>query len=270
MRSARFNSCMTRLDGKVAAVTGASAGIGAAIALELAKGGADVAINYLTYHEEALALSERISKLGRRVRLFRFDVRDEQAVENMVAETARELGRLDIMVANAANSTDAYFYEADMDDFHRVFDVTLWGAFYCFRAAGRLMVEQGQGGHLIATGSPHALEALPSSMAYNMAKAAIDQMVRTAALELAPSGIRVNVLHPGWTDTPGEHVLFSDEALARAGESLPLGRLARPDEIARGVAFLVDPDNPYITGSTLAIDGGYLLPWWSKRGEGEF
>jgi glucose 1-dehydrogenase len=261
---------MGRLDGKVAAVTGASAGIGAAIAWELARGGADVAINYLTYPEEALALAERIKKLGRRVRLFQFDVSQQEAVENMVAETAREFGRLDIMVANAANSKDAYFYEADMADFRRVINVSMWGSFYCFRAAGQFMVEQGQGGHLIATGSPHAIEALPSSMAYNMAKAAIDQMVRTAALELAPAGIRVNVLHPGWTDTPGEHVLFSDEALARAGAALPLGRLARPEEIARGVAFLVDPDNTYITGSTLAIDGGYLLPWWSNRGEGEF
>ena len=95
-------------------------------------------------------------------------------------------------------------------------------------------------------------------------------MARTAALELAPAGIRVNLIHPGWTDTPGEHVLFSDETLARAGLALPLGRLARPEEIARGVAFLVDPDSSYMTGSTLSIDGGYMLPWWSNRGSGDF
>ncbi len=266
----RFNPLMGRLDGKVAFVSGALAGIGAAIAWELARGGADVAINYLTYHEEALALAERIRSLGRRVLLFQADISDEGAVEEMIGKTAHELGRLDIVVANAANSVDQYFYEADMADFHRVFNVTLWGAFYCFRAAGRIMVPQGQGGHLIAIGSPHALEALPSSMAYNMAKAAIDQMVRTAALELAPSGIHANVIHPGWTDTPGEHVLFSDETLAQAGAALPLGRLARPEEIARGVSFLVDPDSTYMTGSTLAIDGGYMLPWWSRRGAGEF
>jgi glucose 1-dehydrogenase len=261
---------MGRLDGKVALVTGASAGIGAAIAWELARGGADVAINYLTYHEEALALAERIKELGRRVLLFQLDVSDGDGVEQMIAKTAKEFGRLDIVVANAANSADAFFYEADMSDFRRVFNVTAWGAVYCFRAAGRIMVQQGQGGNLIAIGSPHSLEALPSSMAYNMAKAALDQMARTAALELAPSGIRVNLIHPGWTDTPGEQVLFSDETLARAGAALPLGRLARPEEIARGVAFLVDPDSTYMTGSTLAIDGGYMLPWWSNRGSGEF
>ncbi|CAN5505986.1 SDR family oxidoreductase [soil metagenome] len=261
---------MGRLDGKVALVTGASAGIGAAIAWELARGGADVAINYLTYPEEAQALAKKIADLGRRVLLYQLDVSDPDAVERMIGETAEQLGRLDIVVANAANSVDQFFYEADMADFHRVFNVTLWGAFYCFRAGARILVKQGQGGHLIAIGSPHALEALPSSMAYNMAKAAIDQMVRTAALELAPNGIRVNVIHPGWTDTPGEHVLFNDETLAAAGAALPLGRLARPEEIARGVSFLVDPENTYITGSTLAIDGGYMLPWWSKRGAGEF
>jgi glucose 1-dehydrogenase len=261
---------MGRLEGKAALVTGASAGIGAAIACELAQGGADVAINYLTYHDEALALADRIRDIGRRVLLFQFDISDQSGVERMVAQTAQEFGGLDIVVANAANSSDAFFYEADMAVFHKIFDVTLWGAFYCFRSAGRLMVKQGQGGHLIAIGSPHALEALPSSMAYNMAKAALDQMARTAALELAPAGIHVNLIHPGWTDTPGEHVLFSDETLARAGEALPLGRLARPEEIARGVAFLVDPDSTYMTGSTLSIDGGYMLPWWSNRGSGEF
>ena len=99
---------MGRLEGKAALVTGASAGIGAAIAWELAQGGADVAINYLTYHDEALALAQRIKNLGRRVLLFQFDVSDESGVERMVAKTAQEFGRLDIVVANAANSSDAY------------------------------------------------------------------------------------------------------------------------------------------------------------------
>jgi glucose 1-dehydrogenase len=103
-----------------------------------------------------------------------------------------------------------------------------------------------------------------------MAKAAIDQMARTAALELVEHKIRVNVVHPGWTDTPGERKFFPEEVLQRAAAELPWGRLAQPEEIARGVVFLADPASDYITGTTLAIDGGSQLPWWSKRGTGEF
>ncbi len=98
-------------------------------------------------------------------------------------------------------------------------------------------------------------------MAYNMAKAAIDQMARTAAVELAQYRIRVNIVHPGWIDTPGERKFFSEETLAEQAAKLPWGRLGRSEEIGRGVAFLCDPGNDYITGSTLTIDGGIQLPW---------
>jgi glucose 1-dehydrogenase len=101
-----------------------------------------------------------------------------------------------------------------------------------------------------------------------MAKAAVDQLGRTAALELAPHKIRVNLIYPGWTDTPGERKYFSEEMLRQGAAQMPLGRLARPDEIARGILFLVDPASEYVTGSTLSVDGGGALPWWSKRGEG--
>jgi glucose 1-dehydrogenase len=146
----------------------------------------------------------------------------------------------------------------------------MWGAFYAVRAAANQMLRQGQGGNIVVIGSGHAFIPLPSCMAYNMAKAAVDQMARTAALELAPYRIRVNIVHPGWTDTPGERKYFSEDVLARASSQLPLRRLAQPEEIARGVVFLVDPASEYITGTTLSIDGGAHLPWWSKRGTGEF
>jgi glucose 1-dehydrogenase len=107
-------------------------------------------------------------------------------------------------------------------------------------------------------------------MAYNMAKAAEDQMARTAALELVRHRIRVNIVYPGWTDTPGERKFFTEEVLKAAAAALPPGRLARPEEIARGILFLLDPASEYINGTTLVIDGGASLPWWSKRGTGEF
>jgi glucose 1-dehydrogenase len=101
-----------------------------------------------------------------------------------------------------------------------------------------------------------------------MAKAAVDQMGRTAALELAPHRIRVNMIHPGWIDTPGERLHSTEEQIQRSAGKLPWGRLGRPDEVARGVVFLCDPASDYITGSTLEITGAITLPWWASRGSG--
>ncbi|OYV83373.1 MAG: hypothetical protein B7Z73_16035 [Planctomycetia bacterium 21-64-5] len=128
------------------------------------------------------------------------------------------------------------------------------------------MIEQGDGGSVVVISSPHAFVAVPRSMAYNMSKAAIDHMARTAAIELVEHRIRVNLIHPGWIDTPGERKFASEEQLAGAAEKLPWKRMGRPDEIARGVVFLCDPASDYITGSSLAIDGGITLPWWANRG----
>jgi glucose 1-dehydrogenase len=258
------------LAGKVALVTGASAGIGRAAALLLAQNGADVAINYLTYPESAEALAGEIRTLGRRALLCRVDVSDQPAVEAMVEQVARELGKLDIFVSNAVYSDRELFYKADMAGFRRTIDVTMWGAFHGLRASANQMIRQGHGGSVVVVSSGHAKVAIPSSMAYNMAKAALDQMARTAALELIRHRIRVNLLYPGWTDTPGERKFFTEEVLARAAAELPWGRLAKPEEMARGVLFLVDPASDYVTGSTLVMDGGTSLPWWSKRGTGEF
>jgi glucose 1-dehydrogenase len=105
-------------------------------------------------------------------------------------------------------------------------------------------------------------------MAYNMSKAAIDQMARTAAMELVEHKVRVNIVTPGWTDTPGERKFASDETIARAGDKLPWKRLAQPAEIGRAVVFLCDPASDYITGSSLLVDGGITLPWWANRGSG--
>lgn len=261
---------MQPLSGKMAIVTGASSGIGRATALALAEAGADVAINYLTYPEWAEHAAVRVRALGRRALLFPVDVADQSAVEDMVAQAAKELGGLDIFVANAFYNDEAHFHLADMEGFRRTIDVTMWGAFYGVRAAAQQMIRQGRGGNLIVVSSPHAHEAMPTSMAYNMAKAAVDQMARTAAVELLQHRIRVNIIHPGWTETPGERKYFSEEVLEKTAKTLPWGRLARPEEIARGILFLVDPASEYVTGSTLTIDGGIQLPWWSKRGAGEF
>ncbi len=258
------------LAGKVGLVTGASAGIGRATALMLAQNGADVALNYLTWPESAEELAGQIRALGRKALLCQVDVAEQPAVEAMVERVVKELGRLDLFVSNAVYSDRDFFYRANLAGFRRTIDVTMWGAFHGLRASANAMIRQGQGGSVVVVSSDHAHIPIPSCMAYNMAKAALDAMARTAAIELVQHKIRVNILYPGWTDTPGERKFFTEDVLRQSGSDLPWGRLARPEEIARGVLFLVDPASDYVTGSTLVINGGATLPWWSRRGTGEF
>ena len=103
-------------------------------------------------------------------------------------------------------------------------------------------------------------------MAYNMSKAAIEHMAKTAAIEVAEFGIRVNIIQPGWTDTPGERKFADEDTLQKGGAKIPLGRLGTPDEMGRAIAFLCDPQSEYMTGTTLLVDGGISLPWWANRG----
>jgi glucose 1-dehydrogenase len=258
------------LDGKVAMVTGASRGIGRAAAVALAQSGAHVGINYRSHADEASEAAAEVRRAGREALLLEGDVADYDAVEAMVAKVVGRFGRLDIAVSNAAYSDRELFHEADLAGFRRTIDVTMWGAFNLLRCATRQMLRQtaagGAPGTVVIVSSPHAFVAVPRSMAYNMAKAAIDQMARTAAIELAPHRIRINTVHPGWIDTPGERKFASEDQIARAGPKLPWGRLGTPEEVARGIVFLCDPRNDYMTGSALLIDGGITLPWWANRG----
>ena len=258
------------LTGKVALVTGASSGIGRATALALAEAGADVALNYYSAPADAESAADIIrTRYGRRALLFPLDVSDQTAVERMADDVAFQLGGIHLFVSSAAYSDREPFLTADMTGFRRTIDVSLWGAFYGLRACGRHMVAQGQGGACVIVSSPHAQIAFPLCMAYNIAKAGLDMMMKTAATELLPHGIRVNCVYPGWTDTPGERKFMDDASIREAAKGLPMGRMATAEEIAGGVRFLCEPASAYMTGSVLHLDGGLFLPWWSKRGSGE-
>ncbi|QDT15414.1 SDR family NAD(P)-dependent oxidoreductase [Alienimonas californiensis] len=261
-----------RLEGKTAFVTGSSKGIGAGIAVELAREGADVAINYRSSAEEAEAVAARVRDLGRTAVTLRGDVGDQATIERLVAEAAEQLGGLDLFVSNAVYSAREPFLDADLDEFKKTIDVSMWGAFYGVRAACRLMREQfnsnGRGGSVLVVSSPHADIAFPTAMAYNMAKAALDQMARTAAVEMAKYDVRVNILHPGWIDTPGERKFFTEEQIAEGAKSLLLKRLGTPEECGKAAAYVLSDDAAYMTGSTLSLDGGVKLPYWSRREEG--
>ncbi|QDV27968.1 SDR family NAD(P)-dependent oxidoreductase [Aureliella helgolandensis] len=245
------------LQGKVAIVTGAARGIGAAAAIELARAGAHVVVNDILPPDDTL---KKITMVGGTGSAGVADVTDRAAVDQLVQSTKDTHGRIDLLVTNAAYSDRELFYKADLDGFQKTIDVCLWGPFNFVRAVANVMIEQGTGGAMVCISSPHAFKAIPGAMAYNMAKAATDQMARTAACELAEHRIRVNIVHPGWTDTPGERKFFHETELNARGSELPWGRLAKPEEIARGVLFLCEPGSEYINGATLPIDGGALLP----------
>ncbi|MBL8818623.1 MAG: SDR family oxidoreductase [Planctomyces sp.] len=255
--------------GKSALVTGSSKGIGRAVAIELARGGANVAINCSSSTKLADEVAAEIHAMGGKAIVLPADVSDQAAVEKMVRDTVAAFGSLDIFISNAVYSDRQLMVDADMKGFRRTIDVSMWGAFHGVRASAQQMLAQGKGGAITVVSSPHAIIPFPTAMAYNMSKAAIDHMARTAAIELVKDGIRVNVFHPGWIDTPGERKFFSEEQLEEGGRSMPMGRLGNAEEMAWGICFTVSEQGQYMTGTTLTMDGGVGLPWWSKRTEGK-
>ncbi len=254
------------LEGRVAVVTGASLGIGRATAVALGRAGAHVVVNYRSHDEAADEVVQAIRDAGARAVKVKGDVSNRLDVETVIDTAVREFGKVDIAISNAAYSDREYFYEADLEGFRRTVDVTMWGAFYLMRAASRQMIRDENPGVIVLVSSPHAFIPAPRAMAYNMSKAAIEHMGRTAAIELAPFRIRLNMIQPGWTDTPGERKFASEDTIATAGKNIPLGRLGTAEEMAEGILFLCDPRHNYMTGATLLIDGGISLPWWAARG----
>ena len=256
----------TDLSDKVAVVTGASLGIGRATAIAFGEAGASVVVNYRSHSEQAEEVVSAIEAAGGKAVAHQADVADLDSVQTLDQRAVSEFGKLDIAVSNAAYSDRELFYQAEMEGFRRTVDVTMWGAFYLTRVATQQMIAQQSGGIITLVSSPHAFIPAPRAMAYNMSKAALEHMARTAAIEVAEHNIRINMIQPGWIDTPGERKFASEETLEKAGAKIPLGRLGNPQEIARAILFLSDPQHEYMTGATLLVDGGISLPWWAARG----
>ena len=247
---------MSRFDGKVALVTGASRGIGRGIALRLASEGADIALNYRSHPEEAQQVADAIAGLGRRALLCQADVADRDAVERMFGAAIEHFSRLDIAVANAATSVREPVVTAEWTHVQRTIEVAQFGVFHTCQLAAQQMVRQA-GGKIVVISSIHAEIAFPNSAAYNMAKAAINHLCATMAVELAGQRINVNAINPGWIDTPGEREFASEEELRAGGRRIPWGRMGTPEDIAGAVAFLCSADADYMTGATLRVDGGF-------------
>ena len=242
-----------------ALVSGASRGIGRGCALALAEAGFDVAVNYLTHPDEAADVVAAVERLGRRAFAHRADVSDRAQVDALVAEALARFGRLDAVVANAYRSVRQPFLEVTPEGMEQTLAVTLLGAFHVCQAGARAMVERGDAGSLTVIGSIHGESGFSNSTAYNVAKFGLTGMVLTAANELARHNIRVNLVNPGWIDTPGERNFASEAAIRAGGKRIPWGRLGSPEDIAGVVAFLASDDADYITGATLRVDGGYTL-----------
>jgi glucose 1-dehydrogenase len=248
-----------KLAGKKALVTGAARGIGRGCALELARAGADVVVNDLAASPEAEATVAEIRALGRRAALVAGDAFERASCESVVARALDALGRLDILVSNPAFSRRGDFLDYDPELFERVVKGTLFGGFHTSQLVARHMVARGGGGKIVFVSSVHARIPFARSVAYNAAKVGLTHMARTVAAELLPHRINVNVIEPGWIDTPGERATFGGEAIAAAGPTLPWGRLGTPEDVGKAAAFLCSDDADYITGTELVVDGGLCL-----------
>lgn len=250
---------MIDLTNKVALVTGASRGIGRATAVEFARAGADVTVNYHSHGDKASEVVTEIEAAGRRGMVYGADVSDREAVEAMVRATVDEFGRLDILVSNAYYSKREPFLDLTEEAMRRTLDVTLWGAFHSSQVSARQMAEQGDGGSICFVSSVLAHIPMPTSLPYNTAKAGINHMSATIAKELTEHRIRSNVIEPGWIDTPGERQYTTDEEMREGAKKLPWKRLGEPEEIARMAAYLSSDVADYITGSVFRVDGGFSL-----------
>jgi NAD(P)-dependent dehydrogenase (short-subunit alcohol dehydrogenase family) len=247
-------------DGRVGIVTGGGSGLGRAMALELARLGA--AVSVAGRRPEPLAETVAlVEQEGGRALAHPTDVRDPEAVDALVEATASVLGRVDVLVNNAAGNFVVRAEDLSPNGWRAVVGIVLDGSFLCSRAAGRRMIEQGDGGAILSVIASYAWTGGPGTVHSAAAKAGVIALTRTLAVEWARHGIRVNAICPGPTDTEGAGAALwpTEEDRARVAATVPLGRLATPEEVAAWAAALCSQHASYITGETLTIDGGHWL-----------
>ncbi|HMN29998.1 MAG TPA: 3-oxoacyl-ACP reductase family protein [Caldilineaceae bacterium] len=251
---------MGSLDGKIALVTGARRGIGRGISLELAREGADIAINDVTDEQQAETVAEEVRKLGRRALVVMADVAQPEQVQTMVARVVRELGGLDILVNNAGVESILPLLEITPEEWERVTHITLKGEFLCAQAAARHMVAAGKGGAIVNIGSVQAGLGLPGRTHYAPSKRGVEALTANLAVELAPHHIRVNCLNPGLIDTDMTSWVMKDaDILPIVLDKIALKRAGQPSEIGHVVAFLASDKASYVTGQSLYVDGGFRI-----------
>ncbi|MBV8074764.1 MAG: SDR family oxidoreductase [Planctomycetaceae bacterium] len=246
---------MMRLDGKVALITGASRGIGRAIAQRLGREGAAVVVNYSGNLEAARATVAAVEAAGGRAVPVQADVARVAEVERLFDETIRHLGRLDILVNNAGVMFNKPLAEVTEEEFDRIFAVNVKGTFFTCQQAARRMAE---GGRMINLSSSTTALMLPTYASYVATKGAVEQLSHVLAKELGPRGITVNVVSPGPTDTELFGQGKTEQDKQRFAQMAALGRLGRPEDIADVVALLVSDEARWITGQNIRANGGLI------------
>ena len=248
-----------KLEGKVALVTGSSSGIGQAIAIRLAKEGANIIINYRSSCEEAQETQEQVEATGQQGQIVQADVSVVEEVRKLVEAGIEAFGKLDILVNNAGIEKRADFWDVTEADYDKVIDVNLKGVFFGTQAMVKHLRETGQPGRIINISSVHEELPFPHFTSYCASKGGVKMMMRNLAVELGPLGITINNVAPGAIATPiNQELLNNPEQLQKVTQNIPLGRLGEPEDVAGLVAFLASDEAKYITGSTFYVDGGLL------------
>jgi 3-oxoacyl-[acyl-carrier protein] reductase len=245
------------LTGKVALVTGASRGIGRAIALHLAEAGADVMVNYAGSEQAAAEVVAQIEALGCKAAKYQADVSKAQETDELVKRTIEHFGKIDILVNNAGITRDNLIMRMKEDEFDQVIATNLKGVFNCIKAVTRPMMKQ-RSGRIINISSVVGVLGNPGQANYVAAKAGVIGLTKATARELASRGITVNAVAPGFIETDMTNTL-TGEMREHMLKSIPLERLGQPEEIAKVVRFLSSDDASYMTGQTLHVDGGMYM-----------
>jgi glucose 1-dehydrogenase len=248
-----------KLKGKVAIVTGGNSGIGLAIVLELAQQGANIVIDYIAHPEATDALEKQVHALGACVIGVKADVSQLGDLKNLFAAAVKEFGRVDIMINNAGVETRTSILDTTEEQYEKVLSINLKSAFFGTQLAAQQMIKQGDGGRIINLTSVHEDWPMPGNTAYCLSKGGMRMLTRTAGVELAPHKILVVGVGPGAVATPiNTGTMNNPELLKKLDNAIPLGRMAKPEEIARVVAFLASDDASYITSTTIFADGGIM------------